>query len=268
MTTFFARSDAPQPDAFPLLGARHILLLLLLAGCIAAGLFLIRRMQPPQAQRVIHGAAILGPVLELSHSVWLYLTGTTELIKLLPLHLCGLQSLFIPLAVFTKFTCFRDYVYATSLLGGIFGTVMPSGVADYYPLWSFQTLQTFALHGLLIFVPLAMIVCGMHRPSIQRFPRVLCIFLLVALAVGLVDQMFGENYMFLYAPPAGTPLVWIFHTFGRGIYLGCTFVLLAGVSLLIHLPFRASAQAPDADDAPVKPLLLHRANKSRLWHRS
>ena len=112
---------------FPCSACAHILLLLLLTGCITAGLLLIRRLKPSQAQHVLHGAAILVPLLELSHSVWLYLTGTTSLIKLLPLHLCGLQSLFIPLAVFTKFTCFRDFVYATSLLGGIFGTVMPAG---------------------------------------------------------------------------------------------------------------------------------------------
>ena len=265
---FFERSDMPQPEAFPLFGVRHILLLLVLAACIIAGLLLIRRLKPPQAQRVLYGAAILVPLLELSHSVWLYLTGTTSLIKLLPLHLCGLQSLFIPLAVFTKFTCFRDFVYATSLLGGIFGTVMPSGVADYYPLWSFQTLQTFALHGLLIFVPLAMILCGQHWPSIQRFPRVLCIFLLAALGVGIVDQMFGENYMFLYAPPAGTPLVLIFDTFGRGIYLGCTFILLAGASLLIHLPFRSAAQKPDSDSMVSHSFLLHGAHKKSLWRRS
>ena len=73
--------------------------------------------------------------------------------------------------------------------------------------------------------------------------------------------------MFLYAPPAGTPLVWIFNTFGRGIYLGCTFVLLAGASLLIHLPFRAAANA-DAEDAPVSLPSLHQLHKSRLWHRS
>ena len=265
---FFERSNMPQPDGFPLLGVRHILLLLTLAGCIAAGLRSIRRQPPQKAQRMLDGAAILVPVLELSHSVWLYLTGTHSLIKLLPLHLCGLQSLFIPLAVFTKFTCFRDFVYATSLLGGIFGTVLPSGVAECYPIWSFQTLQTFALHGLLIFVPLAMILCGMHQPSIHRFPRVLCIFLLAALAVGLVDQMFGENYMFLYAPPAGTPLVWIFNTFGRGVYLACTFVLLSGASLLVHLPFRGSAAQAASDDGTAAPILPHPAHRSRLWHRS
>lgn len=37
---FFERSDMPQPEAFPLFGVRHILLLLVLAACIIAGLLL------------------------------------------------------------------------------------------------------------------------------------------------------------------------------------------------------------------------------------
>ena len=175
--------------------------------------------------------------LRLSHSVWMYFTGTTSLIKLLPLHLCGLQSLFIPLSIFTPFTCFKDFVYATSLLGGIFGTVFPAGIADYYPMFSFQTIQTFVLHGLLIYVPLALIVSGAHRPSLHHFPRVLCIFLFVVFIVGYIDFQFGENYMFLYEAPSGTPLVWIFDTFGRQTYLLVSFLLLAGISFCIHLPF-------------------------------
>ena len=51
---FFERSDMPQPEAFPLFGVRHILLLLVLAACIIAGLLLIRRLKPPQAQRVLY----------------------------------------------------------------------------------------------------------------------------------------------------------------------------------------------------------------------
>ena len=266
--SFFARADCPSPQAFSLFGTQHLVLLFLLAGCIAAGLYLLTRLSLRGARRMIYAAAILEPALELSHSLWMYCTGTTEIVKLLPLHLCGLQSIFIPLAVFTKFTCLRDFVYASALLGGIFGTVFPAGVAGYYPVWSFQTLQTFALHGLLIFVPLALILAGWHRPDPRRFPRVLCIFLLAALVVGIVDRVFGENYMFLFAAPENTPLEWIYNAFGRGVYLGSAFVLLAGASFLIHLPFRASA--PDAPSAPAQAAgpqpTAHPRPFRRHWH--
>ncbi|MDO4269519.1 MAG: TIGR02206 family membrane protein [Eubacteriales bacterium] len=220
-----------------MLGAAHILLLLLAALGIVFLLHIVHALPPARARRTVCAAALLVPALELTHSVWLWATGVSHLVQLLPLHLCGIQSLFIPLAVFTRRTCFQDFVYATSLLGGVFGILFPAGVADYYPVLSFQTIQTVLLHMLLIFVPLALIRTGEHLPSLHRFPRVLCIFFAVALVVGTVDRIFGENYMFLYEAPAGTPLVWVFGTFGRPVYLIVTFLLLAGASLLIHLPF-------------------------------
>lgn len=237
MTDFFVRCNHPHPHAFSLFGIQHIFLLLLLALALFFLLRWTKRASAQTRRKLLVTAGILVPILELSHSIWMYFTGTTSLIKLLPLHLCGLQSLFIPLSIFTPFTCFKDFVYATSLLGGIFGTVFPAGIADYYPMFSFQTIQTFLLHGLLIYVPLALIVSGEHRPNPHHFPRVLCIFLFVVFVVGYIDFHFGENYMFLYEAPSGTPMVWIFDTFGRQVYLLISFLLLAGISFCIHLPF-------------------------------
>ncbi|MCQ5131248.1 TIGR02206 family membrane protein [Butyricicoccus faecihominis] len=243
MTEFFVRSYEPSDSAFAFFGAGHFLLVLLAAAGLALLLWMTRRLPREKMWTPVRVAAVLVPVLELSHSVWLYLTGVTEVVQLLPLHLCGVQSLFIPLAVFSGSMALRDFVYATSLLGGVFGILFPAGVADYYPLWSFQTIQTVLLHMLLIYVPLAMVTADLHRPDPHRFPRVLCVFLALVLVVGGVDRIFGENYMFLYAPPAGTPLVWVFHTFGRPVYLLITFLLLAGASFIIHLPFAAHRRA-------------------------
>lgn len=237
MTDFFIRCNEPAANAFSLFGAGHIFLLLLLVLALSLLLHWTKHSSAKTRRKLLYAAGILVPALELSHSVWMYFTGTTRIVQLLPLHLCGLQSLFIPLSIFTPFTCFKDFMFATSLLGGIFGTVFPAGIAGYYPLLSFQTIQTFLLHGLLIYVPLALIVSGAHRPSPHRFPRVLCIFLFVVFVVGYIDFHFGENYMFLYGAPSGTPLVWVFDTFGRQIYLLVAFLLLSSISFCIHLPF-------------------------------
>ncbi len=237
MNDFFQRCSQPHPHAFPLFGAGHFFLLFLIALGIYLLLHWTKQASAKTRRRLLCTVGILVPMLELSHSVWMYFTGTTNLIELLPLHLCGLQSLFIPLSIFTPFACFKDFVFATSLLGGIFGTVFPAGIAGYYPLFSFQTIQTFLLHALLIYVPLAAILSGVHQPHPRHFPRVLCVFLAVVFVVGYIDFHFGQNYMFLYGAPDGTPLVWVFDTFGRQIYLLVTFLLLAGVSFCIHLPF-------------------------------
>lgn len=113
--------------------------------------------------------------------VWLFLLGEGYWVKLLPLHLCGLQVLFIPLAVFTRSEALRSYVWATSILGGITAIVYPAGIVGTYPFFHFQTFQSFALHLLLILVPILMFLCDGYAPSIKQLPSVTVILSLGAL---------------------------------------------------------------------------------------
>ena len=163
MKSFFAFWDQVDPkDAFPQFGALHIAALAMMALVLYLSLKGIKRMKPSKAKAVIRVAAVAVPVVEFTHTYWLYLCGEKDLIRLLPLHLCAMQSFFIPLAVFSGKTIFWEFIYATSILGGIFATVFPVGVADVYPLLHYQTIQTFVLHSLLIFVPMALILSLIH----------------------------------------------------------------------------------------------------------
>lgn len=48
----------------------------------------------------------------------------------------------------------------------------PVGIVDTYPYFHFQTLQSLTLHGLLLFVPLAMVLFQGFRPSLKKFWQV------------------------------------------------------------------------------------------------
>lgn len=187
--------------------------------------------------RALYVFAIAVPIIELSHTIWLYLCGQTNIIKLLPFHLCASQSVFIPLAVFTKSTALKEYIFATSILGGFFGMTFPAGVAGNYPIFHYQTIQTMVLHSLLILIPLALIVCFGFRPDIRNFSKVLGIFFTAVIPAAAVDSVFGENYMFLRYPPEGTPLSFIFDHFGRGIYLLLTFLLFTWIVFCLYKIF-------------------------------
>lgn len=235
---FFAFYDAIEPScAFPLFGFRHIFILLVMLFALSVALHTIKRLPAAKSWRIIQIAAVLEPLLELSHTIWLYYCGQTQLVKLLPLHLCSMQCVFIPLAIFAKRQILWDYLYATAVLGGLCGILFPAGVAGVYPFWHFQTVQTVLLHSLLIFIPLALIVTGRHTPSLAGFGRALLVFLPVALTAAVVDFIFGENYMFILQPPEGTPLVWIYYLCGHSGYLIISFLLIAAMSFSIHLPF-------------------------------
>lgn len=247
MDGFFAFYDVLDPEAaFPLWGVRHMTMIAIMLLGLSWALKWVGQLPEEKSWRVIQVAAVVEPLLELWHTVWLYSCGQTQLVKLLPLHLCSMQCIFIPLAIFSKKRVLWDYLYATAVLGGLCGVIFPAGVADVYPLWHFQSLQTVLLHSLLVFIPLALIVTGRYEPSVRRFPQALLVFLPVAAAAALVDVCFGENYMFILYPPEGTPLVWLYATFGHGGYLLLTFLLIVMMSFSIHLPFwyRQKKQLP------------------------
>ena len=234
-------------------GARHVAVIVLMVLAILRALKWVSELPQEKSWRVIQAAAIAEPLLEAVHTVWLYGCGQTQLVKLLPLHLCSMQCIFIPLAIFSRKQALWGYLYATAVLGGLCGVIFPAGVADVYPLWHFQSIQTVLLHSLLVFIPLALIATGRFQPSVRGFWQALLIFLPVAAVAALVDVAFGENYMFILAPPDGTPLVWIFEAFGHGPYLVITFALIAAMSFSIHLPFyyRQRKQAREADKIPL-----------------
>ena len=204
----------PQVDGskvFHQFDSDHLLLMLCVAVAIHTGLRIVKKQTPEQAERTVKRAAVAVPVVEGIHTIWLYLCGQTNWVKLLPLHLCAMQSFFIPLAVFSKNKVLREFVYCTSILGGICAIVF-------------------------IFVPLALIVSGQFMPDKKNYGKVVLVLLCAATVAAGVDFATGENYMFLNYAPLGTPLFLIFKLFGKRAYLGCTFLLGAAAVRLMYVP--------------------------------
>lgn len=235
---FFSFWTELSPDhAFPTFGAAHMLLIAVCALSIAFALYQMRLCASSTREKIIRGAAILECALELSHIVWLYAVGQTDIVKLLPLHLCAMQMFLLPIAAFTRRPILREFVFFTSTIGGALAILSPMGVADTYPLFHYQTLQTFALHSLLIFVPLAMLLYQGLQPKLKNFPKLILIFVLLMLPAAAVDVIWGENYMFLNTPPVNTPLETIYNAYGRGAYLIAFFLILCLICVLLYLPF-------------------------------
>lgn len=228
-------TELPANVAMPNFGIAHICSIIFIAVLILVSLKLLRKLNNKKQQLIIKICAILVPILEISHNIWLYICADAKIEQLLSLHLCGLQMYFIPLAVFTKFVIFKDFTFATSILGGIFAIIFPSGITDTYPLWHFQTLQTFAYHALLIFVPLAMLITTDYRPTIKRFHKVLALFFIITLIAFIVDIFYNQNYLFLIIAPDFLHNMQL--TLGTGPYLLFTFFVLLISSVLLHLPF-------------------------------
>lgn len=183
--------------------------------------------------------ALAVPVVEGLRIIWLAALGEGQWFKLLPLHLCGTQVLFIPLAILTKKQVLQDYIWCTSIIGGITAIVYPTGIVDTYPFFHFQTFQSLILHLLLILVPFLMWHVNHYRPQPKNFLKVMGILFLCAACALLVDVVWGQNYMFLIEIPQVFPLTWIFSTFG---YVGYWFILALALgcvcAVALHIPYK------------------------------
>ena len=230
-------TQIPKEYAFKNFGLEHIISIVIIFAFIYFCLRVLKKSSIKSQNIIIKICAIFVPVLELSHNIWLYIYANATLPQLLSLHLCGLQMYFIPLAVFTKILVFKDFVFASSILGGIFAIIFPSGVAGAYPLWHFQTLQTFLYHGLLIFVPISILITTDYKPTLKRFPKVFALFLIIATLALCVDLAFDQNYLFLVTAPDMPLLHNIQLNYGTIPYLIFTFFALLLICICIHIPF-------------------------------
>lgn len=239
MSTFFAFwPDVPKTMIFSWFGLKHIAAMTLTFLLVAFAIKKIKTVSLTKQKAIIQVCAILIVISELLRIVWLVSLGENQWYKLLPLHLCGTQIFMIPLAVFTKNKVLQDYTYCTAIIGGIVAILYPIGIVDTYPLFHFQTIQSLFLHALLIFVPIANIVCFKHKPNFDHLPAILALIVLIASIAYVIDFSFGQNYMFLLTVPPHTPLVWIYDQFG---YLGYYLSMFAGMTLLcviMLLPFK------------------------------
>ena len=150
------------------------------------------------ARQLLYGMAIAVPLLELMRILWLIWLGEGYWVKLLPLHLCGLQV---------------------------------------FPFFHFQTFQSFALHLLLILAPVLMFLADDYSPRLSQLPSVIAILGGSALCAFAVDWIWGQNYMFLREVPeigflqaimklGGYPAYWL--TLGAAVIAGCTLLLAFG----------------------------------------
>lgn len=232
----------PKSRVFEFMDFQHCLILLGAAAILYFSIHAVLRQTPRRIRIINRCVALMLPILEILRIIWIYQVGETDWVKLLPLHLCGLQIFFVPLAVFTENTYIREFVFSTSLLGGIAAIIFPSGIMDTYPMVHFQTIQSILFHMVLIFVPLVLVLGQGFRPSLSRLPKSVLILVVCAFAAGWVDVNYGQNYMFLLQAPLNTPLVGIYNMFGHRIYLMVLFGLVVFGMYLTYLPLQVKKQ--------------------------
>ncbi|MBE6619549.1 MAG: hypothetical protein E7626_07220 [Ruminococcaceae bacterium] len=125
----------------------------------------------------------------------------------LPLFLCSIQLITIPLAAFTKGRTKEsalDFVLIFGLLGAFFGTYFAGNNYSSYPVLSFDNVVSGITHCISGFTAIYIGITGMANMKKRNLPITFSILLGFCTAALIVNKIIDYNYMFLVRGD-GTP---------------------------------------------------------------
>ena len=154
-------------------------------------------------------AAILIDSLELFKIVLLCFRGNDPMGWLynLPLFLCSIQLIAIPLAAFTKGKVEEaalDFVCIFGILGAVLGTYGAGQNYNCYPVLSFDNVVSGLTHCISGFCSLYIMISGMARLKRGNIGITFAILFVFCIAAYVANVLLDYNYMFLMAGD-GTP---------------------------------------------------------------
>ena len=121
-------------------------------------------------------------------------------IYVLPLFLCSLQLIAIPMAAFckgrVKEACL-DFVLTFGILGAVFGTVGATQIYTAHPVLSMDPVFSATTHSMSGFASLYISIAGMTSMKKENFIITLSILLGFSIIAYVVNVLIDYNYMFL-----------------------------------------------------------------------
>ena len=171
----------------------------------------------------------------------------------LPLHLCNINMILIPIAVMRKYRPLLCFCFFLAPLGALMAVCMPGVGFDGYSIFLPRMLGYFGTHFMIIIEGLALVTFGLYRPKFRDLPRAIlaAVILMVCLYVfNMILRITGvypnANY-FYSVETEGNPLLEIFYQWipVPCLYLAPAIIILGGYMLLITTPFVLAERKQD-----------------------
>ena len=168
------------------------------------------RQKPDRVKnRVLAAAAILIDSVEIIKLVSFCIrAGSCEtLLYNLPLFLCSIQLITIPLAAFSKGRVREaalDFVFIFGILGAVTGTYGAGQNYSAYPVLGIDNVASGVTHAIAGFSSLYIVISGMASMKRRNIGITFAILFFFCAAAYIVNRLIDYNYMFLVRGD-GTP---------------------------------------------------------------
>lgn len=125
----------------------------------------------------------------------------------LPLFLCSIQLIAIPVAAFSKGRLKEatlDFVFIFGMLGAVLGTYGAAQNYGVYPVLSFDNVFSALTHTIAGFACIYIAISGMKSMKLKNIPITYAILFAFCIMASIANATVGYNYMFLIRGD-GTP---------------------------------------------------------------
>ncbi len=259
MKEFFGFGGYARP-AEGFLSWQHLLFVgLLLATMVLLAVFLGKKNAnklPVAKNKVLIATAILIDGLEIFKIVMLcWRAGSlSPILHNLPLFLCSIQLLAIPLAAFSSGRvkeAATDFVCIFGILGAVFGTIGAGQNYNAYPVLSMDNVCSGLTHCISGFASLYIMFAGMASLKKTNIPITFLILTVFCVAAYIANVLIPYNYMFLMAGD-GTPYD-IFYNLvgGNPVLYPLLVVTLFFVYIILFYRVRSVIQKRTSKKEPV-----------------
>ena len=177
-----------------------------------------RAKTPNEQNSVLVGAALLIDCLEIFKIVILCLRSESlhPIVHNLPLFLCSIQLLSLPIAAFSKGRvkeAATDFVCMFGILGAVFGTIGAGQNYNAYPVLSLDNVVSGITHCISGFASLYIMIGKMAGLKRENAWITCGILLTFCVAAYIANVLIPYNYMFLIAGD-GTPYDILYNLMG------------------------------------------------------
>ena len=107
----------------------------------------------------------------------------------LPLQLCNINMLLLPVAVLKKSRPLMSFCFFVGPLGALMALIMPANGFDGYSLLLPRMIGYYGTHFMVLIEGLALCTFGLYRPSLRDLPGTVVTILAVSFAVFLINLL-------------------------------------------------------------------------------
>ncbi len=163
----------------------------------------------------------------------------------LPLQLCNINMILIPIAVLKKNRSIMSFCFYMAPLGALMALLMPVNGFDGYSLLLPRMLGFYGTHFMILIEGLALATFGLYRPRLRDLPRTVLTALVIAFVIFLINMLLRwsglhpkANYFFAVETEGNFLLEIFYHWIPFPfLYLIPALGILVPYILLVSIPF-------------------------------